>query len=371
MRTYSPSSIRRRIIKFQRRLLEKGVGGALVCSPDNLFYLSGHLISQGHGPAMLFLPVSGEPVLVIPEGESRLHSIVSFPGSLLPYSYKAPEDTKLSTAACALEEGYFRELKLPLGVEPCHLSLEAAGALGILSGNGWVNIEGDVDSLRMIKDEEEISLLKRAAAIADLGQQKAASAFRVGVEEIQLLAHCRAAMESAAGQPIELRSDVLFGRNTSRIGSPEGVAGRNRAARGECAIVDLLPRTGGYFADTTRTIWIDPVPSEGMRVVKLLGEVRKKLEKLLRPGVEAQAVDDVARTLLSAEGTFPHHTGHGIGISAFEPPYILPGSRYVLAEGMTITLEPGLYSEKWGARLEDDYLITAEGFVKLSGLGGR
>ncbi|MCK4925511.1 MAG: M24 family metallopeptidase, partial [Spirochaetes bacterium] len=61
------------------------------------------------------------------------------------------------------------------------------------------------------------------------------------------------------------------------------------------------------------------------------------------------------------------HTGHGIGISANEAPYITPDSGDILREGMTITLEPGLYFDTWGARIEDDYLITPGGFEKLTG----
>ncbi len=185
--------------------------------------------------------------------------------------------------------------------------------------------------------------------------------------EIHLQALVRAAMEQSAGCPIQCKADVLIGENTALIGSPEGVAGTRRARAGDPAIVDLLPRVNGYFADTTRTLWIDSPSAEKRRVVNLLSEVKEELEKVLRPGVPAVEIDGLARTRLTSEGSFPHHTGHGIGISSFEPPFIRENSKDILEEGMVVTLEPGLYFEKWGARIEDDYLITKEGFEKLSG----
>jgi Xaa-Pro dipeptidase len=113
-------------------------------------------------------------------------------------------------------------------------------------------------------------------------------------------------------------------------------------------------------------LWSGKEPADRKGVVLFLQEVKRDLEKLLRPGVQAIEIDGPARERLNNEGSFPHHTGHGIGISHYEAPFIRQSSRDVLEAGMVITLEPGLYYDDWGARIEDDYLITPDGFEKLT-----
>jgi Xaa-Pro dipeptidase len=235
-----------------------------------------------------------------------------------------------------------------------------------LSGEHWEDIQDVFSRSRQCKDDDEIALIRAAAAIADSGQCTARELVKEGVSEIELLSDCRSAMERESGSPMECLADVLFGERTALVGSPDGVASVYRAASSDPAIVDLLPRVGGYFADTTRTLWAGRATPERLSVVSLLREAKQKLEKLLKPGVQAVEVDGCAREKLNREGSFPHHTGHGIGISHFEPPYIRPGSTDVLEAGMVVTLEPGLYFEDWGARIEDDYLITPDGCERLT-----
>jgi Xaa-Pro aminopeptidase len=94
-------------------------------------------------------------------------------------------------------------------------------------------------------------------------------------------------------------------------------------------------------------------------------------EAMLHPGVTGAEVYEACRRPLvetGAEGAFFHHAGHGFGLGHPEPPYLVPGSQEVLHAGNIVTLEPGLYRPGWGgARIEHDYLITEQGFERLSG----
>jgi Xaa-Pro aminopeptidase len=259
-------------------------------------------------------------------------------------------------------------IKPPVGYEADCLTIGDAYILGI-------NLDGErsdagflIKTLRAVKDTDEITNLKTACRIADFGQAKAEEIYKKGISEIELQSAVRCAMEAETGAPIDCKADVLIGEKTTLIGGPAGIAGKNIAGEDDPAIVDILPRVGGYFADTTRTLWTGSPSAEKKEVIELLLSVKQDLEKMLRPGVEAKAIDNSARKRLSKAGLFPHHTGHGIGISANEAPYITPDSGDILREGMTITLEPGLYFDTWGARIEDDYLITGDGFERLTGL---
>ncbi len=353
----------RRVELLQAELGRLGLQGALIAGPDNVFYFTGHLIGEGNGPALLFVPREGIPELAVPEDEGSLPSLQNFSGTLLPYSMEDGEDGLHAASLRLRSEDIF-----PIGIEPGMLPLLAAQEIGITSSQDWTDLTDIIGRLRMIKDAAEIACLRMAARIADEGQSAARTLYGEGVAEIELQSGCRSAMEVKASRPIGFLADVLFGARTALIGSPAGVAGEHRAKRGDPAIVDLLPRMDGYFADTTRTLWAGVPPAECRFFVALLEEVKQDLEGLLRPGMPVVEIDSAARGRLSGEGSFPHHTGHGIGISHYEAPFIRQGSQDMLQPGMVITLEPGLYFEDWGARIEDDYLITEDGFEKLTGL---
>jgi Xaa-Pro dipeptidase len=362
------TSYRWRVERLQAELGKLGLRGALITDPANLFYLSGHLMAEGNGFTQLFVPGDGAPVLIVHEDEEQLISVQSFKGSLLAYTLCDAEEGLHAASRCFRRE--FSGAIFPLGIEPDSLPFQSAVEIGMVSTEDWGDVRGTIARFRQCKDPGEIELLRVAATIADTGQKTARELYREGLSEIELLMGCRSAMERVAEQPIGFLADILFGSKTALIGSPHGVADANRAAPSDPAIVDLLPRVGGYFADTTRTLWAGEPSEDRRNVVNLLMEVKQDLERLLRPGVQAVEVDDAARERLNREGSFPHHTGHGIGISHYESPFIRQDSRDVLEAGMVITLEPGLYYDQWGARIEDDYLITPDGFEKLTGSKG-
>ncbi|HEB31044.1 MAG TPA: aminopeptidase P family protein [Spirochaetes bacterium] len=357
-----------RITNFRKELAKKSLTGAVVSNVDNLFYLSGHLVTGGCGPALLLVPAANEPVLVVSEYDIALPSCNNFPGSVLSYPAGEPGVNSTADAAGVLAHNCRNLLTPPVGIEADSLSIGDAYILGISLDGEWSDTGSLIKDLRAIKDIDEIVSLKTACRIADSGQAKAAEIYKEGVSEITLQAAVRYSMETAAGRPIECKADVLIGRKTALIGGPAGQAGENIAGKSDPVIVDILPRVGGYFADTTRTLYAGPPSAEKKEVIALLISVKQDLEKMLAPGVEAKAIDSAARERLSKAGSFPHHTGHGIGISANEAPYMTPDSGDILREGMAITLEPGLYFDAWGARIEDDYLITGDGFERLTGL---
>lgn len=98
---------------------------------------------------------------------------------------------------------------------------------------------------------------------------------------------------------------------------------------------------------------------------EVLQEAQRLAREAVRPGVAIGEIDAAAREHLAAAGLgelFIHRTGHGIGLGLHEPPFVMPGADTVLEEGMTFSVEPGIYrSGQWGARLEDIVAVTADG----------
>jgi Xaa-Pro aminopeptidase len=134
--------------------------------------------------------------------------------------------------------------------------------------------------------------------------------------------------------------------------------------------MDFGGELAGYFSDTTRTVVVTEPPEGFEQAYAAVQEAQAAAVETVRPGLEAQAIDRVARTIIDAAGygqRFIHRTGHGIGLEVHEPPYLVEGDRTVLEQGMTFSVEPGIYLEgRFGIRIEDIVAVTADGVERLN-----
>jgi Xaa-Pro dipeptidase len=213
--------------------------------------------------------------------------------------------------------------------------------------------------LRAVKDVEEIELVRAAIRVCDVGQAAAREALRAGISELEAWASVQAAMERAAGERLSLLCDFVAGDRTADAGGPPGPG---IVRDGDLAIVDLVPRLAGYFGDSCSTIAIGEVPAEIRSAHARCMDALERGLAAVQPGVRAGDLDALVREGLD----YPHHTGHGVGTAAHEEPRIVPGSETVLAPGMIVALEPGLYPGPWGMRVERLALVTDAGCEVLS-----
>src|SRR5690606_30722194 len=135
---------------------------------------------------------------------------------------------------------------------------------------------------------------------------------------------------------------------------------------GDIVVVDIGgPYAPGYHSDCTRTYSIGEPDPEIARRYAVLQRAQRAAVDAVRPGVTAEQIDAAARDVLAAEGlaeAFVHRTGHGIGLSVHEEPYIVAGNNVPLEAGMAFSVEPGIYFPgQWGARIEDIVIVTADG----------
>ncbi len=213
--------------------------------------------------------------------------------------------------------------------------------------------------LRAVKDDDEIARVRAAIALCDLGQAAARTSLRAGDTEIEAWGAVQAAMEQSAGERISLLCDFASGERSGEVGGPPGA----RVLRdGDLTIVDLVPQLRGYFGDSCATVAIGDVPAEVRSAHARCADALEQGLAALAPGLVAGDVDALVRKGLE----YPHHTGHGLGVSAHEEPRIVPGAETVLAPGMIVALEPGVYPGPWGMRLERVALITETGCEILS-----
>jgi Xaa-Pro aminopeptidase len=135
---------------------------------------------------------------------------------------------------------------------------------------------------------------------------------------------------------------------------------------GDIVVVDIGGSyEPGYNSDSTRTYSIGEPDPKVAQQYSVLQRAQQAAIAAVRPGVTAEQVDAVARGVLSQAGlgdVFVHRTGHGIGLSVHEEPYIVTGNRMPLKQGMAFSVEPGIYFKgRWGARIEDIVIVTPYG----------
>jgi Xaa-Pro aminopeptidase len=137
---------------------------------------------------------------------------------------------------------------------------------------------------------------------------------------------------------------------------------------GDLFLVDLAPQYKGYWGDSCNTFVIGEPTREQEVVFKAVSRALAEAINVIRPGVRACDVDTLLRGRIDKlGGNFPHHSGHGLGVTYHEDPRIVPYNKCLLLENMVIALEPGTYfPRRWGLRLEYVPLVTSAGTQLLS-----
>jgi Xaa-Pro aminopeptidase len=147
---------------------------------------------------------------------------------------------------------------------------------------------------------------------------------------------------------------------------PHGRPNGEALTDGSAVLVDGGCSVDGYWADVTRTRWFGGAPpTEFVAIHRVVHDAQTAALARVRPGVLAEELDAAARELITKAGygrAFTHRTGHGLGLDGHEPPYLVGGNREPIEEGMTFTIEPGIYLEgRFGVRIEDEVLCGPRG----------
>ncbi|KRD53778.1 dipeptidase [Microbacterium sp. Root280D1] len=220
---------------------------------------------------------------------------------------------------------------------------------------------------RMIKDAEEVAELRRAGSAIDAVHRRVPEWLRAGRTEREVAADIAEAIVAEGHRTVEF---VIVGSGPNGADPHHEVSDR-MIEDGDIVVVDIggaVP--SGYNSDSTRTYVVGTPDREAADHIAVLVRAQQAAVDAVRPGATAEAVDAAARSVLAEAGlgeAFLHRTGHGIGVSVHEEPYIAPGNDLVLREGMAFSIEPGIYfAGRWGARIEDIVVVTADGCERLN-----
>lgn len=337
---------------------------ALVPGP-NLFYISNLSFHLSERPVMALFK-KDERAIVLPRFEAaKLSTDAGF--KAFTYSDEAGYDAAFQQACQALgltnTDG-----AITVGVETLQMRvLEAQILEQYIPQPHLVAAEAVLASLRMIKDPDEIALMRQAAEITDQALAATLEQTQAGVTEGELAAILQREMLDRGAEGMSFTPLVQVGSNSA---SPHATAGQRVLQPGDVLLIDCGARVGGYCADITRTFALGRLDEELAHIHEIVCHANAAGRAEARPGVAAQAVDRAARDVIEAAGYgefFTHRTGHGIGLEDHEPPYIVAGNERTLEPGMTFTVEPGIYLPgRGGVRVEDDVVVTETGTESLT-----
>lgn len=229
--------------------------------------------------------------------------------------------------------------------------------------------------LRMVKDPEELTLLRLAAEAADRVIAQVSRGPLVGRTEAEV---SREIGDRLVDEGHELAEFAIVGSGPNSA-SPHHDASDRRIRAGEPIVLDIGGALDGYCSDTTRTIWVRGGDGAGRREApdpdfalfyEVLRSAQAAATAAVRPGIACQDLDATARGIIEAAGYGPqffHRLGHGIGLEAHEDPYLVAGNLEPLPAGSAFSIEPGIYFEgRFGARIEDIVVCGPEGPIVLN-----
>jgi Xaa-Pro aminopeptidase len=222
--------------------------------------------------------------------------------------------------------------------------------------------------LRRRKDPDELEALRSCMRATEAGHAWARANVRSGMTELDVYEGIFAACSTAAGGPVIVYGDFAVSPGPARRGGPP----TSQVLRdGDMLILDYSVVLFGYRSDFTNTLVVGGRPTaDQRRLYDACLAAMTAGEATLKPGAACQSVYDAVRGSLAAAGLadhFPHHAGHGLGLSHPEAPFFVRQSAETLVEGDVVTLEPGVYVDGIGGiRIEHNYLVTDTGFDRLS-----
>ena len=333
----------------------KRLDGFVVTHPANLRYLCGYTGSNG-----LLLFLRGRLVFFT-DGRYTEQARDEVRGARVVIA-KGP----LLEAAGTL---IGRMKSAAIGFEGDHTTVATAAEMRKLVGKkvSWKPTSGLIMGQRMIKDADELRIIREAVNMGAAVYEHALRSIRVGVRESEIAGELEFAARRAGADGMAFDTIVAAGK---RSALPHGRASNQLIPRRGFVVVDSGVVLRGYCSDMTRTVHVGRASREERRWYDAVLEAQLAGIAAVKPGTTAGDVDHAARQVLrrhKLDRFFTHSTGHGVGLEIHEPPRLGKTQEERLQPGMVITIEPGVYvPDKGGIRIEDMVVVTETGCQMLT-----
>ena len=225
----------------------------------------------------------------------------------------------------------------------------------------WVAQKDVFEKVRMIKDVEELKLIKKSLQIALDTFEYVKPQIVAGAMELDIENEIEYRMKKLGASGPSFDIIVASGK---RSALPHGVATRKIIENGDAVVIDMGAVYNGYCSDITRTIFVGGMTKEQERVYDLVAKAQKFAIDAIEAGVNCKDVNEVAVNEFrknAMDKYFVHSLGHGVGLDVHERPFVAGRSSDVFKPGMVVTVEPGLYiPDQFGVRIEDMVMVPLE-----------
>ncbi|MGW0561801.1 aminopeptidase P family protein [Streptomyces sp. NPDC003016] len=352
---FTADDYRARMARAARSAADAGLDGVLVAPGPDLVHLTGYRpTATTERLTLLVLSAEQDPVLVVPTLEAPDAERAAGAAALTLCDWTDGKDPYAVTAPFLDAGGRF-------AVSDNTWAMHLLGLQQTLPGTSYVSLTAALPMLRAVKDAAELARLEAAGAAADAAYEEIVKVRFSGRRETEVAAELARLLTESGHEQVDF-TVVGSGPNGA---SPHHEAGERVIEQGDMVVLDFGGLKDGYGSDTSRTVHVGAPSAEEQRVHDVVRQAQQAAFEAVRPGIACQEVDRVARAVITGAGygeRFIHRTGHGIGVTTHEPPYMIEGERQPLVPGMCFSVEPGIYLPgRFGVRIEDIVTVTEDG----------
>lgn len=339
---------------------DSGAQALLIAAGTSLRYFAGVTWGLSERLVGMLIPVNGEPIVIAPAFElGSLDAEVA-----VPAERRLWEEDESPSALIAQALGDLGVTTLAIDpMLPLYMFSRLRHAA---PGIELTDASAIVDACRTAKSPAELALMQQAKTMTLEAHRRAALILRPGIRASEVTKFLDDAHRTMGGRGNSF-CIVQFGRATAY---PHGLPGDGELQENDMVLIDVGTTVEGYNSDITRTYVFGKPTGEQQRIWDLEKKAQAAAFAAVRPGVPCEAIDAAARKVLEAAGLgpdyklpgLPHRTGHGIGLSIHEAPYLVRGDTTPLKPGMTFSNEPMIVvPDSFGIRLEDHFYVTEDG----------
>ena len=346
----------KRLQNLRQQFAEKNLDAILVSQPENRYYLSGFSGSAG------YLLITEQNALLATDfryveqakGQSPDYEVVRVTGELTGWLPEMLTGFKLKRLGFEAEHTVFATYqKLTDIIEEMEFQF------------GLVPVAGLIESLRVVKEPEEIELITRAAGVADAAMARVEDVIRAGMTEQAVAWEIESFLRQNGSDHLPFDVIVASGPNAAL---PHAIPSSRVINAGEPVVIDIGARVGGYTSDLSRTVCLGTPDDSFSRAYQAVLKAQARALELIRAEMTGSEADGLARVVLEEAGygdAFGHSLGHGVGLVTHECPHLGPESVDRLSDGMVFTVEPGIYLAGWGGVRIEDIVVMENGKARV------
>jgi D-alanyl-D-alanine dipeptidase len=303
---------------------------------------------------LLVLRTDADPRLLVPLLERADAESAAGAGAVTITGWRDGTDPYAAAAPLLVADGRY-------AISDSAWAMHLLGLQNRLPGTRNSSVTERLPMLRAVKDANELARLEAAGAAADAAFIEIVKVQFAGRKETDVAADLARLLREFGHEQVDF-TVVGSGPNGA---NPHHEAGDRTILDGDMVVLDFGGLMNGYGSDTTRTVCVGEPAREMRDVHEVVRAAQQAAFEAARPGIACQEIDRAARRLITEAGygdQFLHRTGHGIGMTTHEPPYMVEGEERLTVPGMCFSIEPGIYlAGRFGVRIEDIVTVTADG----------